>query len=209
MPLTSVPGWRLHLSWRRGVVAVVALEAAAAVAVVAVEFASRQREYARMSYRLSPDVIWKDNPARPTVRPPVVPAAAAKLEPREWIIGVEVQGKARAYRVLAFDDASGHLVNDLIEGVPVSVSFSNLSLCAKVYTGPIGSGLLDAEVTGLRNWQMVIRLARNVYFHDSGEPVEPARDPTPIPYAMLTPTITSWQAWARLHPDTDVFVGGR
>ena len=38
-----------------------------------------------------------------------------------------VGGKARACRLAAFDDASGHLVNDLVGGMPVSVADCNIT----------------------------------------------------------------------------------
>jgi hypothetical protein len=108
---------------------------------------------------------------------------------------------------VAFDDPSGHLVNDLIGGVPVSVAYSNLSRCVKVYTDPNGSQPLDAMVTGLLNQQMVIQLGGHVYFHDTGMPVEPAKNPPPIPYPLLTPIVTTWKAWMDLHPQSEIFVG--
>ena len=79
----------------------------------------------------------------------------------------------------------------------------------RVYTDPGGSEPLDAEVPGLLNRQMVIKLGGTVYFQNSGLPVEPAKDPPPIPYDLLAPTVTTWEKWRQLHPQTDVFVGGR
>jgi hypothetical protein len=196
-------------TWGKMLASLLLLETGVVLTVVATEVRMDNWDRGRMSYKLNPMTLWKDNPARPTVRPPVVAAAAARLQPQEYVIGVEIRGKARAYSVTAFDDPSGHLVNDLIDGVPVSVAYSNLSLSVRVYADPEGSRPLDAEVTGLLNGQMIIRLAGNVYFHDTGMPVEPAKNPPPIPYELLTPTVTTWKAWRDLHPESDIYVGGR
>ena len=48
------------------------------------------------------------------LRPPTQAAETAKLSPEEMVIGVVAAGKARAYRLSAFEGKSGHLVNDMI-----------------------------------------------------------------------------------------------
>ncbi|MGP0063554.1 MAG: DUF3179 domain-containing (seleno)protein [Isosphaeraceae bacterium] len=154
-------------------------------------------------------VRWLNNPAKPIVRPPTRDAKDATLRPAEQVIGVEVAGKARAYRVAAFDDASGHLVNDLIGDVPVSVAYSNINHSARVYTDAHGHEPLDAEVAGLRISEMVVRLGNGFYFHESGLPIDPAKNPAPMPYTLITPVVTTWNNWRQIHPDTDVFEGGR
>ena len=185
------------------------LQAVVVLVVIASEWASRRANQAQMTFNLNPNGWWRENIATPTFRPPILEAAAATLRPEEIVFGVEVGGKARAYRLAAFDDPSGHLVNDLIGVVPVSVAYCNISRCVRAYTDPRGTQPLDAEVRGLFNRQMVIRLGGNVYFHTSGNPVEPAENPTPIPYQRLEPMVTTWKEWTRLHPGTDVFAGGR
>jgi hypothetical protein len=157
--------------------------------------------------RPSPGTLWQENHFKPTLTPPTLKASAAAAWLGEPIIGVEVGGKHRAYRVGGFDDASGHLVNDLVGGVPVSVAHSNLDGTARVYTDPDGSTPLDAEVTGLLNRQMVIELDGVLYYHASGAPVEPDKHPRPIPYRVLDPVLTTWERWVRLHPESDLFVG--
>jgi hypothetical protein len=147
-------------------------------------------------------------PPAPIRVPPVIQATKAQLRPEERVIGVELGGRARAYRLASLEDDRRHLVNDLIGGVPVSVAYCNVSHCVRVYTDPQGSQPLDAEVPGLLNGQMVIRLGGTLYFHESGRAVEPGENPPAMPYTLLTPTVTTWKEWTRLHPDTDVYDGG-
>ncbi len=185
------------------------VEATAVGAIVWFAVASRRANQKQITFKLGPNVLWIDNVAKPTVKPPVFKAAAAKILPGELVVGVEFGGKARAYRALAFDDTSGHLVNDMIGSLPVSVACCNISSTVRVYTDSSGSQLLDAEVLGLLNNQMVIRLGKHLYFHSTGSPVEPDKNPPPIPYQRVTPVVTTWQDWSKRYPDSDVFVGGR
>ena len=191
------------------IAAILTLQALAIVGVLASEHIARRAERSRMAFNLNPGAWWRENVAKPTLTPSKFTAAEASLAPDELIFGVEVGGKARAYRLAAFDDPSGHLVNDLIGGVPVSVAYCNMTRCVRVYTDPNSSAPLDAEVSGLLNGQMIIKLGGIMYFHNAGLPVEPDKNPPPIPYRRLTPTVTTWEVWTKQHPQTDVFVGGR
>jgi hypothetical protein len=202
-------GLRRRGAARHILAAVLALQAVVIVVVIASERASRRTSPARMVIDPGPHVWTRANPPKPVLRPPILAATEATMPPDEAVIGVEVGGKTRAYRLAAFDDDTRHLVNDLIGGVPVSVAYCNLTRCVRVYTDPGGSEPLDAEVPGLFNGQMVIKLDGIAYFHQSGMAVEPAKNPPPIPYRLLTPTLTTWKEWTRLHPETDVYVGGR
>jgi len=212
MDATVEVGWLRGGTARYVLAAVLVLEAVVIGLVVAYASApSPSRENPVVPspiYQVSP-VRWRLNGATPVLRPPILKATEAKIGPDEPVIGVEAGGITRAYRLVAFDDASGHLVNDLIGGVPVSVAYSNLSDCVRVYTDPKGSAPLDAEVPGLYKGEMIVKLRGTMYFHQSGEPVEPGENPPPIPYSLLTPTRTTWKEWTRQHPTTDVYVGGR
>jgi len=187
--------------------AVLALQAAVIVVVFAAEHAARRADQAKATSHPSPDDFWYENRAKATLRPPTLEAKDARLRPDELVIGVQVGEQARAYRLAAFDYPSGHLVNDLIGRVPVSVAYCNLTHCVRVYTDPRRSAPLDAKVAGLFNGHMVMNLGGVLYFQDSGLPVEPAENPPPIPYNVLTPTVTTWKEWTRLHPETDIVVG--
>jgi hypothetical protein len=194
---------------RRLLAAVLALEAVAIVSIAAQVRASRRVNEQRMTFNQRPGVWWLKNVAAPTVLPPIKKANEATIRPDEVVIGVELGGRARAYRLAAFDDASGHLVNDLLGGLPLSVAYCNITSTARVYTDPKGTAVLDAEILGLLDKEIVIRLGGHLYFHSSGKPVEPDKGPPPMPFRLLTPTLTTWQDWAKHHPATDVFVGGR
>ena len=199
-------------SWNRsipkiGLSAVLAVQALVIVRIVASERASRQADEARMTPMQRPGVSWQRNYAQPIVRPPTLTAETAKLPSEEMMIGVVAGGKARAYRLSAFEGKSGHLVNDMIGGAPVSVAYCNLTRCVSVYTDPGGSAPLNVEVSGVLNDEMILKLAGNLYFQKSGQSLTPGDGPSAIPYDMLTPTLTTWKEWTKQHPDTDVYTG--
>ena len=154
-----------------------------------------------------PGASWQKNSAQAILRPPTQAAKTATLPPEEMVIGVVAGGRARAYRLAAFEGKSGHLVNDLIDGVPVSVAYCDLTKCVRVYTDPLGSAPLNVEVSGVLDDEMILKLGGNLYFHKSGQSLTPGDGPPAMPYDLLTPTLTTWEEWTKQHPDTDVYMG--
>lgn len=184
-----------------------------AVAAVAIFWFVRDSGCAVDDQRIAADqhpmVSWGRNVAKPIVQPSILKATEARMRPDDMVIGVEVGGRARAYYLAAFEHPNRHLVNDMIGGVAVSVAYCNLSRCVRVYTDPGATAPLDAEVAGVLDREMVIKLRGVPYFQRSGAPVEPATGAAAIPYSLLTPTIVKWNQWTRQHPETDVYEGTR
>jgi hypothetical protein len=147
--------------------------------------------------------------AEPIIRPPSLAANEAKLQPHEIVIGVEIGGKAQAYRFAAFESKSGHLVNDLVGGVPVSVAYCDLTECLRVYTDPRSSEPLDLNVAGTLNDEMIMRHGGRMYFHKSGREVKPGNDSPALPYPLIAPIVTTWKEWTAQHPGTRVYIGKR
>jgi hypothetical protein len=197
--------------------AVAGLVAAAGLAVAAVvtgliygsERAALRAKESQITFNMGPvRSFWKFE-SKGILRPPIFKAEESGMRPDEAVFGVEVGGKARAYRSGAFHDGPDHLVNDMVDGVPVSVAYCDITDCVQVYTDPRGSAPLDVAVAGLLDGEMVVKLGGVLYFHKSSTPVEPGAAPAAIPYDLLTPTRTTWKEWLRRHPGTDVYVGVR
>ncbi len=203
-------GFQLHTrsALVKGIGALLALELVVAVGVYSFErvaLRSKPNEYKTTERASDP---WLKVEFSPVVRPPIRPAEQAGLSEDEEVIGVEVDGKARAYRISALTDESHHVVNDLIGAVPVSVTYCDLSDCIRVYTDEARGDPLDVGVAGLFNGEeMVVRLKRDYYLQKSGAPVRPEAAPAYSPYALLSSTRTTWKAWKRSHPDTEVYEG--
>jgi hypothetical protein len=166
-------------------------------------------EEQRLALEQRPRVSWRENAAEPIVRPAVLKAADAKLRPDDFVIGVEFGGKTRAYRLGAFENPMGHLVNDMIDGVAVSIAYCDLTRCVRVYTDPAIRAPLDLQVAGMLNREMVIKFGGSLYFQRSGKALDSTRGLSAIPYALVTPALVTWSDWARDHPETDVYVGDR
>jgi hypothetical protein len=145
----------------------------------------------------------------PGIREPrAVPAADAGLGDDEPVVGVQAGGRARAYRVGALSMGQAtHVVNDVLGGVPVSVTYCNMHHCARTFTGAAAGGPLALSQGGLVTGSMVLRAGGRRYRQDSGAALDP--DAPPFPYAAYPREETTWGQWRRAHPDSDVYLGFR
>jgi Protein of unknown function (DUF3179) len=144
------------------------------------------------------------------IRPPISGVQASGMRDEDEVIGVEIGGRARAYRLAALSQRTTHVVNDLIDGVPVTVAYCDLTDCVRTYADPLGRAPLGFSVGGLyvdNGPQMVLRLDDVFYLHKSGKSIEQGTGPSAIPYDTIEPTRTTWKEWVRRHPDTDVYTG--
>ncbi len=124
----------------------------------------------------------------------------ARLKDDDEVIGVVAGGVARAYRLARLADRRGHVVNDLIGAVPVSVTYCDLSDCVRVFEGDPGAGPLAIATSGLFDSQMVLRLDGVDFLQHSGEVLR-GSGPTP----RLAPAHwerTTWRAWRDAHAET-------
>ncbi len=208
----------------RRLVAVVALAFAAAGAAVGVSYWSERAwlraEAGRVWYHAAPSgPQWAHIALNGVNRPPVLEADQADLGADEEVLGVEVGGKARAYRLDALRDKTRHVVNDLVGGVPVSVSYCDIFDCARAYTEPHGSSPLGISVAGLLKDSMVIKIGETYYSHKTGQildeallkqglqPAEVRASRTPFPYAPAPLSRTTWKRWREQHPQSEVYTG--
>jgi hypothetical protein len=140
-------------------------------------------------------------------RPATREARAARLADDEPILGVNVGGHPRAYRVLAMQEKTDHIVNDVIGGRPVTVTYCNLYDRARAFTGkPTGSPLPIAQ-GGLCTDGMIIRVGDSAYSQKSLESASPRVAAPPFPFSPLPLERTTWKEWRTRYPETDVFEG--
>ncbi len=142
----------------------------------------------------------------PGVRqPPAVPAAASGLVETDEVIGVVVRGKARAYAVQTMAGRpQNHVINDLIAGTPVTVSYNNMGRFVRVFSGP-GSEPLDVNVGGTSGGEMILDVGGHQYTQRTGAPVD-GESPGRFPFDPVAHELTVWKKWKDAHPDTDVVV---
>ena len=140
-------------------------------------------------------------------QPQTLPAVAAKIADGDEVIGVVVNGKPRAYWLKALKYPPWHIVNDVVVGVPVSVTYCDRTDCTRLYTSSQSSTPLDVNLAGLYGHEMVVKVGGVLYFQETGKPFEAGAGATSLPYADYPWERTTWKEWRRLHPETDVFIG--
>jgi len=116
----------------------------------------------------------------------------------ERVIGVSVKGRNRAYRLLAMCTRTTHVVNDVIERVPVTVTYCDLRDCVRAFTQKgEANEPLDVSVQGLSDWKMLLSINGEVLLQEAEV----------VPVDRLEVVVTSWNNWKTLHPDTDIYIG--
>ena len=149
---------------------------------------------------------FQPNP-QPGVRlPPTCPLWASHVEDDAEVIGVWVEGRSRAYLIREMGWPK-HVVNDVLEGRPISVTYCDRRRCSRVFTAEPLGGPLEMDVGGwVENKGMAVRVNGVDYLQETGENVTSSGG-EPIPYREMPHTRTSWRAWREAHPDTDIYVG--
>ncbi len=129
------------------------------------------------------------------------------LEDDELVIGVSAGDKHRAYLVKAMTTPPelvsmptselGHrIVNDLLGGVPITVTYCEETKSCRVLTSS-GTKSLDLAVSGLLDEGMVVLLNGRQY---------PQMDPQ-LPLKDYMFQLTTWKKWKSEHPQTDIYIG--
>ena len=79
-------------------------------------------------------IFWKFE--MPSLRKPRALSAgkASKIPDNDEVIGVVINGQPRAYWLKALKYPPWHIVNDVVVGVPVSVTYCDRTDCTRVYT---------------------------------------------------------------------------
>lgn len=139
--------------------------------------------------------------------PPRVPASKARfLDQDEPVFGVSVGGVHHAYphRYLSWHE----MVNDVVGGEPITLSYCTLCNSGIVYSGKTSEGHRRTFGTsGLlyrSNKLMVDRQTATLWSNLTGEPVVGRLAARPIPLVSLPVTVTTWGEWMTAHPDTTV-----
>ena len=128
---------------------------------------------------------WLPNEQNGLARPPTVKAAGAELGDDAEVLGVEVNGIARAYRLAALRDINRHIINDTVHGVPVSVVYCDISDCARGYTGPANSDPLPIHQAGMKFGDLILKVENVLYKHSTSQRSEVLRPPANLTRAFL------------------------
>ena len=155
-----------------------------------------------------PGEIRDGGPAKDAIpavlEPQFVKAAAATfLEANDKVIGVVVQGRARAYPIKILD--WHEVVDDSIAGMPLAVTFCPLVQGAAVYKREAGGKTLIFGVSGKlyqSNLVLYDQDTQSLWAQLDGEAL--AGPMAGQKLAAIPSTVTTWEAWRKKHPATDV-----
>ena len=177
-------------------------EAAAAV-VAAAEAAAAQADSIsdepryRMFRSLAKDGI-------PAIFDPVfitVEEAASQMNDRDLVIGLSINGEHHAYSTAFL--SSHEIVNDVVGGVPVAVTWCPLCFTSMVFGREIDGTALTFGVSGMlimNNLVMYDRQTDTLWSQLIGEAVKGPLNGTKL--TLIPSQLTSWGGWKKEHPDT-------
>lgn len=178
--------------------------------------AQRQRGTPEQLFDLQPlsiprGEIFSGSPGKdgiPALTAPTFVSAqqASYLQPSDRVIGVARGDDVRCYplKVLNWHEC----VNDVVDGVPLAVTYCPLCDSSLVFDRRVGGRVLEFGVSGLLYNSNVLLYARNpdgpdtLWSQMKAEGVSGATTGTPlktVPYE-----VTTWQDWRRRHPETRV-----
>ncbi|MGH7171566.1 MAG: DUF3179 domain-containing (seleno)protein [Gemmataceae bacterium] len=138
--------------------------------------------------------------------PPVRTAAeAGVVEDDDEIIGVRVGGRSRAYFLGALRFPR-HVINDMVGGQAVSVTYCDVARRARVFTDSSAKAPLQLDIAGQLKGGLLLRVGNVEYAQKTGEN-RTSPNGAPLPYKDVTFVRTTWRDWREAHPDTDIYVG--
>lgn len=180
-PATAQVDWWLAEGWRT-------------------DFTKSDVDFAEIRNILGPDRIPAiDNPL-------FVPIAAEnELADREPVIGVVIEGEARAYplRIMMWHE----IVNDVVGGLPVAVTYCPLCNTAIVFDRTIDGEVLDFGTSGKLRFSDLImydRQTQSWWQQFSGRGL--VGEFTGTLLAMIPSRLMSWSEFREEHPDGRVLV---
>jgi hypothetical protein len=208
----------LRKEYRAGLGVFALLGAAAFVWLVVVPVASADPDYWRWEWPQTDftkasvdfDEILSGGPPKDGIAsiddPQFVPVSEMHdLGPKEPVIGLVINGDARAYplRVLTWHE----IVNDVVGGVPVVVTYCPLCNSAIVFDSRVDGVATEFGTTGkLRNSDLVMYDRNTDSWWQQYLGVGIVGEQTGKELRMLPSRLESWERFAARHPDGQVLV---
>jgi hypothetical protein len=140
----------------------------------------------------------------PAIQSPwfVPPDKADFLQDADEVFGVELGGHAHAYPIhlLAFH----HVVNDVLGGVPLLVTYCELCSSATAFRRTLDGRALEFESAGVFQATLVIEdRTKSLWLHLTGECVAGVYEGRVLE-DVPTARVTTWHEWRESHPDSPV-----
>ena len=174
------------------------LGALAATAVIGALLLLPQQSTA---YELRWDVRTLRDGIQPIYEPGLTTPDNIALAPEEMVLAVEINGDARAYPIEPL--VSYEIVNDVVGGVPVAITW-----CPLCYTGLVYERMWEGQTLTLGVQGALYKGAQTWWDHETGsiwsQVFGEALD-GPLDGARLKPVVASltpWGSWLEQHPTT-------
>jgi hypothetical protein len=139
--------------------------------------------------------------------PPTLAADAATVEDDAPVVGIEASGMHRAYLLEGMTTKKRHVANDLVAGVPISITYCDLTGCVAAYTDPGAHEPLDLAIAGFVDQKLALHSGGYAYFQEGARVPGSAAPTEQIPFAHYPIVQTTWKKWREEHPDTDIYIG--
>ncbi len=164
----------------------------------------------KTSFRIRPEeIVWggvqKDG--IPALKNPrhVGAAKASYLKDRDQVFGVSLGGESRAYPLRIMD--WHEMANDVVGGIPVSLSYCTLCGSAILYKGRVDDQTFTFGSSGLlyrSNKLMYDHLTESLWSELQGVPVAGKLVDQGLKLEVLPVVMTTWGEWRGRHPETTV-----
>jgi len=125
------------------------------------------------------------------------------MEPDERVIGVEINGDPRAYPLSIL--SSHEIVNDVVGGEPVAVTWCPLCYSALVFSREVDGGPLSFGVSGKLLQNTLVMFDRDtgtLWSQLYGGAISGKLSGTPL--AVFPSVLTTWESWLAQHPEAQV-----
>lgn len=136
--------------------------------------------------------------------PEILPAAETSFAEASPVVGVSVGERHRAYLFMALqgvrpDGTVGSIVNDIIDGTPVTLTHDNDGPRLRVFAAAKGSRRIRLRLAGMGGGGIM-----RVTFDNETYYTQMAKD---LPLKEIPFETTTWSKWKAQHPGSDIFVG--
>jgi hypothetical protein len=163
---------------------------------------------------IDPNEILRGGPPKdgiPALTNPktVIPERAPYLNAKDMVVGVRINGEARAYPLRILDWHEN--VNDVLGGKPIAVTYCPLCWSAMVFDRKIGGTVREFGISGLLWNSSVLLYDRQAQPVNeslwSQVPMKAVTGPAAekgLRLKLLSSELTTWQQWVSNNPNTTV-----
>ena len=128
--------------------------------------------------------------------PQLVAADEAKLSNSDRVIGVNLNGQARAYLLSGMSLKDSHIIHDQLGDNPLTVVYCDRSEQARVFHRTIEARKI--RLAGFNSKQLILQI--------QGKRYAPSSKVIPLD-ELKNYEVTTWAEWKKKHPQSMVFAG--